>query len=146
MKKIHSFENTMSGSSDYSDAGQGYGHGKGYGHGGNSDYDDLSDDQHKVMKFALGNNTSNDDAQSQQFLGFVVVGIIITLLFVLLSLPSFDRIMSQRMGDYNKRLATKAFIFLFLVVIFLWCVSMWSQDSNGNDGGDDDDDCYDHHE
>jgi hypothetical protein len=133
----------MSHGSDYSEDGQGYGHGKGYGHGGRSDFEDLSDDQHKVMKFALGNNTSDDDTQSQMFLGLVVVGIIITLLFVLMSLPSFDRVMSKRMSDYNKRLATKAFIFLFLVVIFLWCVSMWAHDNNSNGDYDDYDDCYD---
>lgn len=131
--------------SDYSDDSHGYGHGHGYGGGHGSDYDDLSDDQYKVMKFALGNNTS-DDAGSQRFVGFVVVGIIITLLFVLMNVPSFDRIMARRIGDYNRRLATKAFVFLFLVIIFLWCVSLFQEDqqnqqSGGNGNGHDD--CYD---
>lgn len=135
----------MSHSSDSSEGGHGYGHGNGYEHGGHSEYDDLSDDQHKVMKFALGNNTSDDETSSETFLCIVVIGIIITLLFVLMSLPSFDRVMSKRMSDYNKRLATKAFIFLFLVVIFLWCVYMWNKDDTNDDSYDsyDYDDCYD---
>ena len=130
--------------SDYSSDERGYGYGHGYGHDHGDDHDDnLSDDQHKVMQFALGDNTGSDES-SQRFLGFVVVAILITLLFVLLNVPSFDRVMAFRIGDYNKRLATKAFIFLFIVIIFLWCVSLFQQDqaSQQVQSDNDHDDCF----
>ena len=143
MKKLHSFKHNMAYHSDNSDSSKGYGHGKGYDYGHGSDYDDLSDDQYKVMKFALGNHTSDDG--TRYFIGLVVIAIAITLLFVLMNIPSFDRVMARWVPDYNRRLATKAFVFLFLVIIILYISSVWTHDEQNNGGNDDDcnDDYYD---
>lgn len=127
----------MANHGDYSsESSQGRKHG---GYGSYSDCDDLSDDQSKVLNFALGSNKSGISS-NRAFAGLLVVAIIFTLLFVLMNLPSFDRVMAQRIPNYNRRLAVKAFVFLFLVVVItLMAHQFWEGNSSSSRRDDCDD-------
>ena len=92
---------------------------------------DLTDDQETIMKFAIGRKTCSDD-DSSRFIGFIILTIIITFLFVLLNTSAFDSICSTQMSNYNYRLACKAFIFFFLVLIVIWAASKFQEEQEKN--------------
>ena len=136
----------MANHSDYNSDG-GYSHGaESYGSHGSksyksySDCDDLSEDHRKVLRFSLGHNKSGSD-NSRLFAGILAIAIIFTLFFVLMNLPSFDYVMAQRVPGYSKRLAVKAFLFLFLVVIISLMVHFFYQNDSHHYRDDCDDDC-----
>lgn len=106
--------------SDYSDCESEYSHGG-----------DLTGDQENVLHFAIGDKTCSDD-ESNKFIGYLLIAIIITLMFVLLSYRSFDSMFESRVNNSNHRLGIKALFFVFIVFVILWIAGQWQEDNDKN--------------